>query len=136
MYIITCAYTMIIHSLTNMTYLDQYAGFQMENCAEISFNMSLLNIHINQSHSPCLNILYIQFVHFLNGLSISTKPPGWPNIFHLLKKLNPFHFCKKYIEAHILFCVGDLYGTFSVWRMNILTTVVNSELSETFLLLL
>ena len=39
MYIITCAYTMIIHLLTNMTFLDPYAGFQMENCVEISFNM-------------------------------------------------------------------------------------------------
>ena len=67
---------MIIHSLTNMTYLDQYAGFQMENCVEISFNMSLLNSHINPSHSPCLNILYIQYVHFLIGLSMSTKPRG------------------------------------------------------------
>ena len=63
MYIITCAYTMIIHLLTNMTFLDQYAGFQMENCVEISFNMSLLNSHINPSHSPCLNSLIILYAH-------------------------------------------------------------------------
>ena len=60
-------------------------------------------------------------------------------IVTFLRNLNHLHCCfcaSNKRKAHILFCVGDLFGTFSVWRMNILITVVNSELSETFLLLL